>query len=434
MRSPAVLQPTRVPNLGAMRKRILLTVAVVLILVGAGAAAAWWWNERQTRDVRGSAEKEFVSTEEPGTSTRAAEEVREEPWPAYGFDPGRTRFAPDFDLRPPYRKVWDFPARRLLEFPPVVAYGRLYFANNPGRLFALDAKSGEVVWQKELKRCSAASPTVADGVVYQPLMDPSPCNPHDQKAPGYLVALDAETGEEAWRFKAGVTESSPLLVDGILYFGSWDKKIYALDAKTQRVLWTHPTADKVKGGAAYAKGTVFIGAYGGKVYALDAKTGKLRWEAGAQGGIRGAGNFYATPAVAYGRVFIGNTDGKVYAFGAKSGDLLWSHDTGDYVYSSAAVWEQTVYIGSYANRFFALDAATGEERWSFKANGPISGAPTVIEGVVYFSTLREKTYALDAKSGKQLWTFPDGKYSPIVADDERVYLTGYSRVYGLEPG
>jgi outer membrane protein assembly factor BamB len=417
-----------------MGKRVLLTVVALLALVAAGAAAAWWWNERETRDVRGSAEREFVSTEEPGTSTRAAEEVREEPWPAYGFDPGRTRVAAEFDLRPPYRKVWDFPARRLIEFPPVVAYGRLYFANNPGDFFALDAKTGEVVWQKKLKRCSAASPTVADGVLYQPLMDPSPCRKHDQDAPGYLVALDAETGEEAWRFKAGVTESSPLLVDGVLYFGSWDKKIYALDAKTQRVLWSYPTGDKVKGGAAHANGTVYIGSYDGKVYALDGKSGKLRWDSSAQGGIGGAGNFYATPAVAYGRVFIGNTDGKVYAFGAKSGDLLWSHDTGGFVYSSAAVYGKTVYAGSYDRRFYALDAATGGEKWSFKANGEISGAPTVIEGVVYFSTLRERTYALDARSGKQLWTFADGKYSPIVADAERVYLTGYSRVYGLEPG
>ncbi|MDQ3669001.1 MAG: PQQ-binding-like beta-propeller repeat protein [Actinomycetota bacterium] len=416
-----------------MRKRIVLTVIVLLALVGAGAAAAWWWNERATRDVRGSAGKEFVPTEEPGTSTRAEEEVRKEPWPTYGFDQARTRVAAEFDLRPPYRKAWEFPARRLIEFPPVVAYGRLYFANNPGDFFALDAKTGEVVWQKKLKRCSAASPTVADGVIYHAFMDTSPCKPHDDNAPGYLVALDAETGEEAWRFKAGVTESSPLLVDGVLYFGSWDKKIYALDAKTRRVLWTHLTGDKVKGGAAYAKGTVYIGAYDGKVYALGAKSGKLRWDSAAQGGIRGAGNFYATPAVAYGRVFIGNTDGKVYAFGAKSGDLLWSHDTGGYVYGSAAVFDKTVYIGSYDKRFYALDAATGDERWSFKANGEISGAPTVIEDVVYFSTLRERTYALDAKSGRKLWTFSDGKYSPLVADEERVYLAGYKRVYGLEP-
>jgi outer membrane protein assembly factor BamB len=80
---------------------------------------------------------------------------------------------------------------------------------------------------------------------------------------------------------------------------------------------------------------------------------------------------------------------------------------------------------------YALDAATGDVRWRFRANGPISGSPTVINGVVYFATLKERTYALNARTGKVLWTFPDGKYTPVVADPERVYLVGHARVYGL---
>jgi hypothetical protein len=69
--------------------------------------------------------------------------------------------------------------------------------------------------------------------------------------------------------------------------------------------------------------------------------------------------------------------------------------------------------------------------WQVQANGQISGAPTVIAGRVYFATLAGRTYALDARSGALLWTFPDGKYSPVVADAERLYLVGYTRIYGL---
>jgi len=65
--------------------------------------------------------------------------------------------------------------------------------------------------------------------------------------------------------------------------------------------------------------------------------------------------------------------------------------------------------------------------------GRISGAATVIGGVVYVSTLEQKTFGVDAKTGKQVWTFPDGKYTPIVADAERAYLVGYTRIYGLAP-
>ena len=42
-------------------------------------------------------------------------------------------------------------------------------------------------------------------------------------------------------------------------------------------------------------------------------------------------------------------------------------------------------------------------------------------------------FGLDAVTGRQVWTFPDGKYSPVVADRERLYLVGYARIYGLVP-
>ena len=412
-----------------MKRGLAVAAGVLLVLAAAAAGAAWWWNERETRDVRGSPTQEFVPTET--TRARPAAEVQEEPWPTYGFDVARTRFAEPFGHRPPYRRLWTMRAGSLLEFPPVVAYGRLYVSTIKGELFAVSTQNGKIVWRKDLGRISAASPTVADGIVYHPLMNA----PDEERAtaPGFLVAFDARTGRQRWRFRAGVIESSPLLVNGVLYVGTFDDKLYALDARTGRVRWTYQTGDDVKGGPVFHAGTVYFGSYDGKVYAVDARTGELRWESEAQGGLRGAGNFYATPALAYGRVFIGNTDGKVYAFGAKSGRLLWSRTTGGYVYSSAAVWNRTVYVGSYDHRLYALDAATGDVKWSFKANDRISGAPTVMAGIVYFATLGGRTYGLDARTGKQVWTFPDGRYTPVVADDDRVYLTGHKRIYGLEP-
>jgi outer membrane protein assembly factor BamB len=414
-----------------MRRRWFVAIAVFVLLVGGAIAGAWIWNERQTADVRGSATTEFTTTEEPGTTTRPQEEVRTEPWPMYGYDLARTRVAPDFGHRPPFRRLWAVSGRRLIEFPPVVAYGRLYFADISGRFLAVDVTTGEIVWKKEFGRFTAASPVVADGVVYQPVMNKRGTDRN--RSPGFLIAMDAETGDELWRFRAGAVESSPLIVDGTIYFGTFDDKLYALNARSGRVRWAVQTGDDVKGGPAFARGTIYFGSYDGKVYAVDARTGKMRWESESRGGLTGAGNFYATPAVAYGRVFIGNTDGRVYAFGARSGNLLWAKGTGGFVYSSAAVFNRTVYVGSYDHRLYALDAATGDVRWSFEANGRVSGAATVLDGIVYFATLNGRTYGLDARSGKRVFTFPDGEYTPIVADEERVYLVGRKRVYGLEP-
>jgi outer membrane protein assembly factor BamB len=167
------------------------------------------------------------------------------------------------------------------------------------------------------------------------------------------------------------------------------------------------------------------------VYALAARTGRVLWRASAQPRFGSTGRFYATPAVAYGRVYLGSTDGKVYSFGAATGDLRWSQSTGAYVYSSAAVWRDRIYAGSYSHKFTCFDAATGNIIWQFTANGPISGSATVIAGRVYFATLAGRTYALDARTGAPVWTFPDGKYTPVVADATHLYLTGYTRIYGL---
>ena len=54
-----------------------------------------------------------------------------------------------------------------------------------------------------------------------------------------------------------------------------------------------------------------------------------------------------------------------------------------------------------------------------------------MNGIVYFATLKERTYALDARTGKRLWSYPDGQYTPVVADEERLYLTGHARLYGM---
>jgi outer membrane protein assembly factor BamB len=113
--------------------------------------------------------------------------------------------------------------------------------------------------------------------------------------------------------------------------------------------------------------------------------------------------------------------------------VRWSQSTGGYVYASPAVWKERVLIGSYSGTFFSLDAATGDVQWRFEANGPISGSASVIGNIVYFSTLEGRTYALNAATGKRLWTFPDGKYSPVVAGPDRLYLTGYTRLYSLVP-
>jgi len=349
----------------------------------------------------------------------------------YGHDPARLRVATGVTLTPPFHKLWTFHARRLVEFPPAIAYGRLYFANNDGIFFAVDAATGKGDWHYTSHRCQAMSPAVADHLVFATFLNQPPCNASGSGLTGQVIAFDADTGKVRWSRTIGPSETSPLVRNGTVYVGDWDGHVYALAEKTGRVRWTFQAGGQVKGGIAAAGNRLYFGAYDAKVYSLNATTGKLIWTADAQPRLGHSASFYSTPAVAYDRVYIGGTDDKIYSFGASSGKLRWSRSTGGYVYASPAVWHETIYAGSYDGDFYALDAATGKDRWKFKANGPISGSPTVVAGIVYFATLKGRTYGVDATSGKLVWSFPDGKYSPVVADDSRLYLVGYTRLYGL---
>ena len=410
-----------------MRRLLLLGVFGALAL--GGAAVGYVVHVRhEGRDVRGSTTVEFAPTTVAGTRPAGARLA----WPTYGAGPARLRALSGVGLRPPFRRVWTWHGQALLEFPPAVSGGRLFLATFDGRFYALDARTGRAIWRYDSRRCGWASPAVAGGLVVEAFIGRA-CGLDTPGADGEVIAFDRASGRIRWRRTIGPTESSPLVGRGLVFVGDWSGRIRALALGSGATRWTFRAGGKIKGSLALAAGRVYVGAYDGHVYALDARTGRLVWRASGQARLGGPGSFYSTPAAAYDRVYIGSTDGKVYSFGAGSGRLRWSYGTGGYVYASPAVWDELVLVGSYDHRFYALDAATGARRWSFAANGPISGAASVLDGVVYFSTFAQRTYALDAASGRLLWTWPDGKYSPVVSDGRRVYLTGHGRLYGLVP-
>ncbi len=431
-----------------MVKKIVIGGLAALVLLGA-VGGIYYWQASKPIEKRGSADEEFDTTDEPGETKPQRRKIAV-PWPTYGYDNQRTKVSP-YDHRPPYRRLWQIDAKDTLEFPPTTGYGNVYIAQQKGLFFAVNGKTGKLAFEtKDYKRCAASSPTIHEGVVYQAYMDLVECGENDPNPTGFLVALDARTGKEKWRKEGLPIESSPLIEDGIAYYGSWDNKVHALRLRDRKEIWTYDTGERVNTSPAFSKGRVFVANQAGSVYALDAKTGKLDWEATSAASPLGAREFfYATPVVAYGRVFIGNSDGTMFAFGAKSGKVLWARPLGTYIYASAAVYDQKVYTGTYDGKLFALDAATGDTKWSKEMDSSVHSAPVVMDGLVYAAACsscgaeasryvktgdRDLTVAFDANTGKEVWRFPNGKYaSPVIADQDRVYLTGRSFLYGLKP-
>lgn len=409
------------------RRKVAVAVGALAVVLGAGTLAGYgllagWFDEG---DVRGTTEG-FVPTQiDPGDADAGA-------WPEYGRTPERTRANGDLRLGPPYRRLWSMDAGSLLEFPPVVAGGTAFVATNRGKAFAVRIANGEVRWRRNLHGVVASSPATARAggraiVLFSTMA-------------GDVIALDPDTGGVRWRVRLrSPIESSPLVLGGRAFVGTKDRRVVAIDVTRRRVAWTTRVDGDVKGSLARLGGNVVVGDYSGRVTALRASDGRRVWRTTSPGGaLRGAGRFYAGPAVAYGRVFICNVNGRVLALSGSTGRVSWVHQVDDYVYASAAVTDRTVYVGSYDHRLYALNAVTGDVRWSADAGERLSGSPTVIGDLVWVSTLARtprdgRTIAYDVRTGARVFTFPDGRYATPVGVKDRLIVTGVRTLYGLAP-
>src|SRR5947209_12231225 len=125
-----------------------------------------------------------------------------------------------------------------------------------------------VKWKFKTERVIEAwfsSPTVADGVVYVGSDD------------GYLYAIDAQTGAQRWRFKTGdVVYSSPAVAAGTVYVGSHDGHLYAVDGATGTEKWSFKTGYRVYSSPAVADGKVYFGSADSCFCAVDATIGQLK--------------------------------------------------------------------------------------------------------------------------------------------------------------
>jgi outer membrane protein assembly factor BamB len=338
-------------------------------------------------------------------------------WPMYGVDARRTQANTQIHLRPPFRTVWSRGIGSLAEFPAVVSDGVAYVTNFRGVVYALRMTDGRPLWRRQAPdRKMASSPAVWGDRLVVHGMD------------GHVSILRRSDGRLLWSYATGSPiESSPVVLDGIDYFGTWSGVVYALDLARRRLMWTSHDGCKITSSVALAGSTAYLGDYCGRLLALARGTGRVRWTGAVNGRI------YGTPAVAGGRVFVSSsTGGSLTAF-STGGRLLWQRTVGSYVYSAPAVWSGRVFFGSYGGVFYALSAASGQTLWSVGAGGSISGAAVVVDGVAYAGSFAHRILGVDALSGQVLLDFPHGQYVPVSGDGGRLLLHGYSRLYAVEP-
>ena len=381
---------------------------------------------------------------------------------------------------------------------PVLANGLIYVGDLNGNMMGVDAATGDLRWITELdpnpNTIVTTSPVILGNRLYISTSS-SGGGTARQIFRGSMLALDAASGQIIWQsfvlpdnggvpggFAGGAFVNPPAidLENGLVYGAAG--QLYTQPAAVSACLAGQP------GG--WSEACFPAGAYFNSVIAFDLRTGAVRWAfrgAGADARQLACGTLppevaWCAPANLFSvwdfagsgaNVFtarIGKHKRRVVGIGQKTG-LYWLLDaaTGEYLWSKlvgpgsdpGGIQWGTAYDGDriYAaighntgqaytqptgevntgGSLAALDPSTGTILWQTPdpQGAPDLGALTVAKGVVYGGSMAhtgDQMYALDAKTGAILWRYPAGGSvvaGPAVVDGTVYWGSGYARTGGV---
>ena len=361
-------------------------------------------------------------------------------WPEFQFGNNRLGFNPYEVVLGPSTVgnlglLWQSnQGHNLIILSPAVVDGLLYGATfgeggSITSLFAINVGTGAIARERPLVgQFFLSSPTILNGVLYIGV------GLYIPYYTGAMYALNARTGALLWSNpNVNAIQAAPVVGDGAVYFGSIDGNIYALDANSGNLLWVYATntGSGTGSAAALVNGILYQG-MGDFIFALNASSGTLLW--------RYQMTYFtsAAPAVENGVVYTSSYDGGVYALNANTGTLLWRVSSNSLYFSALAVANGKVYAcGSQsALGLAALDEQTGSTVWSQTAVQCKYASPIVANGVVYVGTQDGHAAAYNASNGTLLWQEAVGTQidaTPVVVNGMLYIATYDGNVLAFKP-
>lgn len=248
----------------------------------------------------------------------------------------------------------------------IVAGGRAYWLNNRAPV-AVDTQTGQMLWPARTGALGCSTPAIADGHIFV-------------GGNGGPVTLDAQSGALIGQlpFNQSVGGFCPSLIaaNGVVYGTAVANEVFAVDGKTNKLLWERPLPD-VTSTPAFANGIVYVSGYR-TIYAIDASSGKLLWQTQSIG----TGNTMLQPSSEYDQGFFTPVIGPHFVY-ATTGKLILA---------------------------FPLQCSTPcEPAWTVTDSNGFRSGPSFANGVVYAIAgfnidLNGPLYAIDGETGQVLWT------------------------------
>ena len=274
---------------------------------------------------------------------------------------------------------------------PAYSSGILYIATREGLIVAVNTGLGDregdgtsykpaLLWQKRMTKGILTEP-VATGKI---LIVASLGGVHGYEA-YYQDESSKAIGNLLWEKQINGTVSSPTLHGGMIFIGSEEKKLYALEYGGSNVdtKWEFETNAQIRNKPSISLDgkDVLAASIDGSVYCIDIRQKRLEW-------------VFMVKAPVYSTIIPGTIDNApCYYFGADNGMFycvnsfgksLWTCKTNGKIRTQALLEGGVVYFGSEDNNFYALNAKTGAMLFKFSTDGNINSTPVMVDNALYF--------------------------------------------------
>lgn len=327
-------------------------------------------------------------------------------------------FYTGLNILPPLDFKWRFRAGAGFEASPVMGKTNIYIGSLDNNFYAIDKKSGQLVWKVPSQGAISSTAALYGGVLYY------------GTETGMMFAVKADDGKVIWKVRLGgpIKLSSPAVFSKIVIVGCMDNNVYALDRGTGEIVWKHSAFMPVASSPTIANGMVYIGSIDKTLYALDVDSGSVQWQFQAGNAIS------STPAEHNATLYFGSDDKKIYALDSLNGSLKWTFPTDGWVASSPVIKDGILYVGSNDKFVYALNAENGKLLWKTETGGKVLTVPFIVNNIIYIASGKD-LLALDIKTGEKKW---EQKYdytlkSSLIGEDGVIYFADSdSSVIALE--